>query len=110
MRMSVVSIVATRAAPSMANAFATAVGCAVMQEIAKPGFLTSVEMMGGYLANRLEELSREHQCGEVRGRAFFLRLILVAQSDRTSSPRSCIVVCCSTLRIQIRYASCPRPL
>jgi acetylornithine/N-succinyldiaminopimelate aminotransferase len=58
------------------NAFATAVGCAVMEEIAKPGFLTSVEMMGGYLANRLEELSREHQCGEVRGKGLLLALDL----------------------------------
>jgi acetylornithine/N-succinyldiaminopimelate aminotransferase len=58
------------------NAFVAAVGCAVMDEIAKPGFLASVEKTGGYLADRLERLSRKHQCAEVRGRGLLLALAL----------------------------------
>jgi acetylornithine/N-succinyldiaminopimelate aminotransferase len=58
------------------NAFATAVGCAVMQEIAKPGFLAAVAETGAYLADRLTQLSRKHACGEVRGRGLLLALDL----------------------------------
>jgi acetylornithine/N-succinyldiaminopimelate aminotransferase len=56
------------------NAFATAVGCAVMEEIAKPGFLPRVSQTGAYLANRLQALSRKHGCGEVRGKGLLLAL------------------------------------
>jgi acetylornithine/N-succinyldiaminopimelate aminotransferase len=58
------------------NAFATAVGCAVMREIAKPGFLAAVAETGAYLADRLTQLSRKHACGEVRGRGLLLALDL----------------------------------
>lgn len=58
------------------NAFATAVGCAVMEEIGKPGFLTRVAATGTYLADRLETLSRQHGCGGVRGRGLLLALDL----------------------------------
>jgi acetylornithine/N-succinyldiaminopimelate aminotransferase len=58
------------------NAFATAVGCAVMEEIAKPGFLPRVVEAGGYLADRLQELSRKHRCGDVRGRGLLRALDL----------------------------------
>jgi acetylornithine/N-succinyldiaminopimelate aminotransferase len=58
------------------NAFATAVGCAVMQEIAKPGFLPRVAATGTYLAGYLERLSRKHGCGGVRGRGLLLALAL----------------------------------
>jgi acetylornithine/N-succinyldiaminopimelate aminotransferase len=56
------------------NAFATAVGCAVMEEIAKPDFLPRVSQTGAYLANRLQALSRKHGCGEVRGKGLLLAL------------------------------------
>ncbi len=56
------------------NAFATAVGCAVMEEIAKPGFLARVTQAGTYLAERLEALSRRHGCSGVRGRGLLLAL------------------------------------
>jgi acetylornithine/N-succinyldiaminopimelate aminotransferase len=58
------------------NAFATAVGCAVMEEIAKPGFLPEVVKVGRYLADRLADLSRKYRCGEVRGRGLLLALDL----------------------------------
>jgi acetylornithine/N-succinyldiaminopimelate aminotransferase len=58
------------------NAFATAVGCAVMAEIARPGFLAGVTQMGLYLAGGLEALSRRHQCGGVRGKGLLLGLDL----------------------------------
>jgi acetylornithine/N-succinyldiaminopimelate aminotransferase len=58
------------------NAFATAVGCAVMEEIAKPGFLAGVAATGTYLSERLTALSRKHKCGEVRGRGLLLALDL----------------------------------
>ena len=58
------------------NAFATAVGCAVMEEIAKPGFLPRVAQTGSYLGAALEGLSRRHGCGGVRGRGLLLALDL----------------------------------
>lgn len=58
------------------NAFATAVGCAIMEEIAKPGFLPRVAAAGDYLAERLRALSDKHQGGGVRGRGLLLALDL----------------------------------
>ena len=58
------------------NAFATAVGCAVMEEIGKPGFLQHATQMGIYLAGHLEALSRKHKLGGVRGRGLLLALDL----------------------------------
>jgi acetylornithine/N-succinyldiaminopimelate aminotransferase len=58
------------------NAFATAVGCAVMEEIARPGFLPAVTRTGLYLAGGLESLSRRHRCGGVRGKGLLLALDL----------------------------------
>jgi acetylornithine/N-succinyldiaminopimelate aminotransferase len=58
------------------NAFATAVGCRVMEEIARPGFLAGVTQTGLYLAGGLEALSRRHQCGGVRGKGLLLGLDL----------------------------------
>jgi acetylornithine/N-succinyldiaminopimelate aminotransferase len=61
------------------NAFATAVGCAVMEEIAKPGFLAGVVQTGLYLAASLESLSRRHGCGGVRGKGLLLALDLARE-------------------------------
>jgi len=58
------------------NALATAVGCAVIEEVAKPGFLSHVLQTGEYLAGRLETLSRNHRCGAVRGKGLLLALDL----------------------------------
>jgi acetylornithine/N-succinyldiaminopimelate aminotransferase len=58
------------------NAFAAAVGCAVIEEIAKPDFLPRVARIGAYLTDRLERLSRRHGCGGVRGKGLLLALDL----------------------------------
>lgn len=58
------------------NALATAVGCAVMEEIAKPGFLAQVARTGAYLSQRLETLSHQHGGGGVRGMGLLLALDL----------------------------------
>ena len=58
------------------NPLMTAVGCAVMEEIAKPGFLAEVAETGLYLAAALEAVGRRHGCGGVRGRGLLLALDL----------------------------------
>jgi acetylornithine/N-succinyldiaminopimelate aminotransferase len=58
------------------NAFAAAVGCAVMEEIARPGFLPGVAQIGLYLAAGLETLSHRYRCGCVRGKGLLLALDL----------------------------------
>ena len=58
------------------NAFATAVGCAVMEEIAKPGVLPHVAQMGIYLTAALQALSHKHRLGGVRGKGLLLALDL----------------------------------
>ena len=58
------------------NALASAVGCAVMEEIGKPGFLARVNEMGIYLTAALDTLSRRHGCGAVRGKGLLLALDL----------------------------------
>ena len=58
------------------NAFATAVGCAVMEEIGKLGFLQQVAQSGIYLTAHLEALSRKHGLGGVRGKGLLLALDL----------------------------------
>jgi acetylornithine/N-succinyldiaminopimelate aminotransferase len=58
------------------NAFATAVGCAVMDEVARPGFLPHVAQMGIYLTAALQALSHQHRLGTVRGKGLLLALDL----------------------------------
>src|SRR5215471_11923248 len=58
------------------NALMTAVGCAVVKEVARPEFLQRVRETGEYLAARLCELSRELGLGEVRGQGLLLALDL----------------------------------
>jgi acetylornithine/N-succinyldiaminopimelate aminotransferase len=58
------------------NPLMTAVGCAVMEEIAKPGFLAEVAETGLYLAAALEAVGRRHGCGGVRGQGLLLALDL----------------------------------
>ena len=58
------------------NPLMTAVGYAVVKEVARPEFLASVRENGDYLAERLLDLSRRHGFGEVRGRGLLLALEL----------------------------------
>jgi acetylornithine/N-succinyldiaminopimelate aminotransferase len=58
------------------NPLMTAVGCAVMEEVAKPAFLDEVTENGADLAARLAKLSAKHGCGGVRGRGLLRALDL----------------------------------
>jgi acetylornithine/N-succinyldiaminopimelate aminotransferase len=58
------------------NPLMAAVGCAVLEEITKPGFLTRVTQAGDHLTNHLNRLSNKHGCGEVRGKGLLRALDL----------------------------------
>jgi acetylornithine/N-succinyldiaminopimelate aminotransferase len=58
------------------NPLMTAVGFAVVEEIAKPEFLAAVRDSSQYLASQLENLSKQLKLGEVRGRGLLLALEL----------------------------------
>ena len=58
------------------NPLMAAVGCAVLNEITKSGFLSRVTQAGEHLANGLRALSRKHACGDVRGKGLLLALDL----------------------------------
>jgi acetylornithine/N-succinyldiaminopimelate aminotransferase len=65
------------------NPIMAAVGCAVLETVAQPGFLARVGQAGEYLADRLRTLASRHGCGEVRGmgllRALDLRRDIAAE-------------------------------
>jgi acetylornithine/N-succinyldiaminopimelate aminotransferase len=65
------------------NPIMAAVGCAVMEEVTKPGFLTRVTDAGEHLASALRTVSRNHNCGEVRGKGLLRALDL----GRDTAPR-----------------------
>ncbi len=58
------------------NPLMAAVGCAVLEELTKPGFLERVVLAGERLADGLRVLSLTHGCGEVRGQGLLLALDL----------------------------------
>jgi acetylornithine/N-succinyldiaminopimelate aminotransferase len=58
------------------NPLMAAVGCSVIEEITKPGFLTRVTQAGDHLATRLQALSLKHHCGEIRGKGLLRALDL----------------------------------
>jgi acetylornithine/N-succinyldiaminopimelate aminotransferase len=58
------------------NPIMAAVGCAVIEAVAQPGFLARVTQAGAHLANRLSGLSHRHRCGEVRGKGLLQALDL----------------------------------
>ncbi len=70
------------------NPLMTAVGCAVMEELLKPGFLNGVREMGEYLKSRLVELSGRFGLGEVRGRGLLLALDLKGDDSRIMVERA----------------------
>lgn len=65
------------------SALMCAVVSAVLKTVSEPSFLESVRTSGQHLTARLQELSRKHGQGEVRGRGLLLALGLngVAGSD-----------------------------
>lgn len=58
------------------NPLMAAVGCAVLEQVAEPGFLDRVAEAGRVMTDRLLALSAKHGCGEVRGRGLLLALDL----------------------------------
>lgn len=60
------------------NPLMAAVGCAVMEAVAAPGFLLRVAAAGHHLAGRLAEVAGRHGGGEVRGRGLLQALALPA--------------------------------
>jgi len=58
------------------NPLMAAVGCAVIEELTKPGFLARVQQAGARLASGLRMLSEKYLCGEVRGLGLLLALDL----------------------------------
>ena len=58
------------------NPLMAAVGCAVIAELTKPGFLERVAETGGYLASKLASLGERYGFGGVRGRGLLLALDL----------------------------------
>jgi acetylornithine/N-succinyldiaminopimelate aminotransferase len=64
------------------NPLMAAVGCAVVETIARPEFLESVASSGAYLMARLRALAAEMGHGEVRGRGLLLALELRGQDAK----------------------------
>jgi acetylornithine/N-succinyldiaminopimelate aminotransferase len=58
------------------NPLMAAVGCAVIEEITKLGFLAQVERASAILKSGLQALSNKYDCGEVRGLGLLLALDL----------------------------------
>lgn len=58
------------------NPLVAAAGCAVFDELEKPGFLDDVKAKGAYLEHRLAGLSADHDCGRIYGRGLLLALDL----------------------------------
>ena len=62
------------------NSLMMAVGIAVFGEMTNPGFLEKVTETGAYLRGRLEELSKQHGLGEVRGKGLLLAMDLIKEN------------------------------
>jgi acetylornithine/N-succinyldiaminopimelate aminotransferase len=60
------------------NPLMTAVGCAVIEEVSRPQFLTKVRSNSELLISKLREFSRKFNLGEVRGMGLLLALELGA--------------------------------
>ena len=64
------------------NPLMAAVGCAVVETVARPEFLQSVASNGSYMMARLRELAAELGHGEVRGRGLLQALELKGQDAK----------------------------
>lgn len=60
------------------NSLTTAIGYAVLSEVAKPEFLQNIERSGNYLREQLQQLSKRFNLGEVRGEGLLLALEIPA--------------------------------
>ena len=60
------------------NPLTTAIGYAVLSEVAKPEFLQNVEHSGNYLREQLLQLSKRFGLGEVRGEGLLIALDIPA--------------------------------
>jgi acetylornithine/N-succinyldiaminopimelate aminotransferase len=71
------------------NPLMTAVGCAIMDAVLKPGFLENVDSKGAYLQNALKDLASRRNLGDVRGRGLLVALDLDADiaQDLTDKAR-----------------------
>ena len=58
------------------NPLMTAIGCAVVSEVAQPSFLNRVVESGEYLREQLRQLSQQLKLGEVRGAGLLLALLI----------------------------------
>ena len=65
------------------NPLMAAVGCAVMDEVLKPGFLDGVVATGQTLTQGLEALSTRRGLGKVRGRGLLIALDLGSETAST---------------------------
>lgn len=82
------------------NPLMTAVGCAVMDAVAKPGFLKAVDERSAQLAGGLRRLAEKHGLGDVRGRGLLLALEL---------PRNDAAAVVDRARDQGLLLNAPRP-
>lgn len=70
------------------NPLMAAAGCAVMETITAPGFLTRVTQAGALLTTHLQALSARHGCGAVRGKGLLLALDLGRDAAASVSDRA----------------------
>lgn len=56
------------------NPLMTAVGCVVIEELIKPGFLDEVMAVSDYMREKLAALSKQFDLGDVRGKGMLLAL------------------------------------
>jgi acetylornithine/N-succinyldiaminopimelate aminotransferase len=70
------------------NPLMAAAGCAVLETITQPNFLTRVEQAGAYLTKGLQTLSKKHRLGETRGQGLLLALDLGRDSAAATVDRA----------------------
>ncbi|HQQ62545.1 MAG TPA: acetylornithine transaminase [Pseudomonadales bacterium] len=64
------------------NPLTTAIGCAILDTVARPDFLQQIKENGAYLRNTLQQLSARYSLGEVRGQGL-LNAMEIPQGNAT---------------------------
>lgn len=93
------------------NPLMTAVGYSVISQLVAPGFLEGVRERGEYLKSELLKLSAERGFRASAAKVCCARFCSIATRVRRSSKRRVCcnpTACCSTPRVRIYCASCPR--